>query len=489
MLDLINTHAINLYSTSLTRDMKKLSHILFAIATLLLFTQCDDNTNTLGGSIIPNKDKATADTKTFKATSKTIMANDSILANSSDVYLGRYTDSETGTIFTSSFITQFACTEDFGFPDEGVIGDSATYTKLRLYFNEYYGDSLNAMQCEVYELDNTLIEGTPYYTNLDPTEFYDPDKGPIATKTYNAIDYTLHDTILNGEYSKQIEITLPNSIGNLFIDKYYEKDSEGNHIGKKYFANSETFINELFKGLYIKSTHGDGTVLKVYRSRLDIGFKRYILSENGHLDSIQALSAPFYSGKEVLQANKFDNDGLDSLAAENRHTYIKTPAGLYTEVTLPIAEIIESCDTINSAKITFTRYNETAGYTRNPHTTLLMVRKSDMYNFFTKNRVPDNTTSFLTTLAISTNQYTFNNISALLKTAYEEYSKGIENNPDWEAQNPDWATVVLIPANTSTDANGNIVKVTHDTSISSIRLRGGTEYEIPIEVVTSKYNY
>jgi hypothetical protein len=404
------------------------------------------------------------------------------------VYLGRYTDEESGTVFTYGFITQFACNEDYGFPESGVIGDSATYTKLRLYFEEYYGDSLNAMQCEVYELDNTLEEGTPYYTNLDPTEFISPDAEPLATKTYNAIDYTLHDTILNGEYSKQIEITLPNSIGNLFIDKYYEKDSEGNHIGKKYFANSETFINELFKGLYIKSTHGDGTVLKVYRSRLDIGFKRYILSENGHLDSIQALSAPFYSGKEVLQANKFDNDGLDSLAAENLHTYIKTPAGLYTEVTLPIAEIIESCDTINSAKITFTRYNETAGYTRNPHTTLLMVRKSDMYNFFTKNRVPDNTTSFLTTLANSTNQYTFNNISALLKTAYEEYSKGIENNPDWEAQNPDWATVVLIPVNTSTDANGNIVKVTHDTSISSIRLRGGTEYEIPIEVVTSKFN-
>lgn len=459
-----------------------------AIATLLTFTQCDDNTGSIGGSLVPENDIITAETKTFYATSNTIMANDSILANTSDVYLGMYTDEESGTVFSSSFVTQFGCTEDFEFPMEGVVDDSASYTKLRLYFNEYYGDSLNAMRCEVYELDNTLQEGVPYYTNFDPEELYDVEKKPLAAKTFNVIDYNVHDTILNSDnYARHIEIALPNSIGNRFISKFYEKDAEGNIIGKKYFANSEVFINDIFKGIYVKCVQGDGTILKIYRARIDVGFKRLIKSSSGAMDSIQALSAPFYSGKEVLQTNKFDNNDLKPLLDEKEYTYIKTPAGLFTEVKLPICELVENCDTINSAKMVFTRYNEEGGSMNSAHGTLLMVRKADMYKFFLKNKLNDGETSYLTSFVNSNNEYVFSNIANLFKHCYREYTEGVQKDSDWETKNPDWDKVVLIPVTTTEDSNGSVVKILHDISISSMRLRGGTEYEIPIEVVTSKF--
>ena len=459
-----------------------------AIATLLTFTQCDDNTGSIGGSLVPENDIITAETKTFYATSNTIMANDSILANTSDVYLGMYTDEESGTVFSSSFVTQFGCTEDFEFPMEGVVDDSASYTKLRLYFNEYYGDSLNAMRCEVYELDNTLQEGVPYYTNFDPEELYDVEKKPLAAKTFNVIDYNVHDTILNSDnYARHIEIALPNSIGNRFISKFYEKDAEGNIVGKKYFANSEVFINDIFKGIYVKCVQGDGTILKIYRARIDVGFKRLIKSSSGAMDSIQALSAPFYSGKEVLQTNKFDNNDLKPLLDEKEYTYIKTPAGLFTEVKLPICELVENCDTINSAKMVFTRYNEEGGSMNSAHGTLLMVRKADMYKFFLKNKLSDGETSYLTSFVNSNNEYVFSNIANLFKHCYKEYTEGVQKDSDWETKNPDWDKVVLIPVTTTEDSNGSVVKILHDISISSMRLRGGTEYEIPIEVVTSKF--
>ena len=152
---------------------------------------------------------------------------------------------------------------------------------------------MNAMQCEVYELDNTLVEGKPYYTNINPEEFYQAGKEPLTTKTFNAVDFTKHDTILNGDYTRHIEIPLPNRIGNNFISKFYETDADGDSIGRKYYANSEAFIKNIFKGVYVKCSHGDGTVIKVYRARLDIGFKRYIKSSTGELDSLQLLSAPF----------------------------------------------------------------------------------------------------------------------------------------------------------------------------------------------------
>lgn len=469
--------------------MKRIfSCFLLAIATLLTFTQCDDNTGSIGGSLVPENDIITAETKTFYATSNTIMANDSILANTSDVYLGMYTDEESGTVFGSSFVTQFGCTEDFEFPMEGVVDDSASYTKLRLYFNEYYGDSLNAMRCEVYELDNTLQEGVPYYTNFDPEELYDVEKKPLAAKTFNVIDYNVHDTILNSDnYARHIEIVLPNSIGNRFISKFYEKDAEGNVVGKKYFANSEVFINDIFKGIYVKCVQGDGTILKIYRARIDVGFKRLIKSSSGALDSIQALSAPFYSGKEVLQTNKFDNNDLKPLLDEKEYTYIKTPAGLFTEVKMPICELVENCDTVNSAKMVFTRYNEEGGSMNSAHGTLLMVRKADMYKFFLKNKLSDGETSYLTSFVNSSNEYVFDNIANLFKHCYREYTEGVQKDSDWETKNPDWDKVVLIPVTTTEDSNGSVVKILHDISISSMRLRGGTEYEIPIEVVTSKF--
>ena len=462
--------------------MKNISCFLLVIATLFISVGCDDNTGGIGNSIVPEKDLIEARTDIYNATSRTIIAN-SILANSNEVYLGQYTD-ENGTVFNSSFITQIACSEDFIFPEK-VIGDCSTYTTLRLYFNEYFGDSLNTMKCEVYELDNTLVEGKPYYTDINPEEFYDKDKEPLATKSYNAIDFTLHDTILNGEYTRHVEIPLPKEVGNRFINKFYETDSNGDSIGRTYFENSEAFINNVFKGIYVKCSHGDGTVLKIYRARLDVGFDRYIKSSTGKLDSVQNLSAPFYSSKEVLQANRFDTEGVQKLADETGHTYIRTPAGLFTEVTLPVLDAFKNGTTINTAKISFTKYNEGTGIFNTAPSNILMVRKSEMNSFFLKNKLNDGETSFLTSFNSNNNQYTFSNIANLLRVCYEEYT----SNPDCETENPDWNKVVLIPVKVTTDSNGYVIKITHDTDIKSIRLRGGEAgYEIPIEIISSKFN-
>lgn len=69
---------------------------------------------------------------------------------------------------------------------------------------------------------------------------------------------------------------------------------------------------------------------------------------------------------------------------------------------------------------------------------------------------------------------------------YNEYEKGIAADPEWESKNPDWNKVVLIPVTSTKDSNGNIVGITHDLKMSSVRLRGGAE-QIPIKIVTSRF--
>ena len=115
-----------------------------------------------------------------------------------------------------------------------------------------------------------------------------------------------------------------------------------------------------------------------------------------------------------------------------------------------------------------------------------MVRKSDMYNFFLKNKSYDKVTSFFCNFNSTYNRYVFNNISRLINYCYAEYEKGIAADPHWESKNPDWNKVVLIPVTTTKDSNGNIVGITHDLKMSSVRLRGGNE-QIAIKIVTSSF--
>ena len=65
----------------------------------------------------------------------------------------------------------------------------------------------------------------------------------------------------------------------------------------------------------------------------------------------------FAATEEVIQANRFENTNLDKLLSDKSATYLKSPAGIFTIATLPTEEINFN-DTINSAKLTFVRYND-----------------------------------------------------------------------------------------------------------------------------------
>lgn len=472
--------------------MKKQVLLLLTILVAFAFTSCDDNTATIGSSIVPESDKITIDTLTRVAYSKSILANDSIIANTNRVYLGRYTDAESGTIFESDFIAQFNCVENYGFPSEGVVGDSTVAVELKLFYDGYFGDSLNVMKCEVYELTSTLQEGTTYYTNIDPAEFYDEESAPIAVKTYCAVDHTIPDSIKNSDsYNTNISINLPNSIGKRFIDKYYETDAQGDSIGKINFSNSEEFIKNVFKGLYVKCTNGDGTIINVNMARLNVLFNYYTKGASGEKDSIISGISTFSSTKEVLQVNRFNNSNLEKLVNDNSCTYIKTPAGIFTEVELPINDIVESTDTLNSVRITFTRYNSdnTDKYKYATPLQLLMVRKSEMYKFFTDNKLYDNITSYVASYNISNNKYMYYNIARLINYCAEEYRKGTDEDANWEENNPDWNKVVLIPITINSDeSTGSVVSISHCHDLTSARLVGGESSPITISIISSKFN-
>lgn len=215
---------------------------------------------------------------------------------------------------------------------------------------------------------------------------------------------------------------------------------------------------------------GDGTLLYVDQATLNVHFR------DSKKDSV--FVTQFAGTEEVLQANHFNNAALKPLVDDTTCTYLKTPAGIFTEVQLPIDSIMANEDSINTAKIIFQCYNDAAdtNYPFGTPQTLLMVHKDEMYTFFEKNKLTNNVNSFYATYNSSLNRYEYKNIARLITYCANR-----------REQSADWDKVVLIPVTTITDSNSYIVNFRHDFSLNSVRLVGGKD-KIKIKVITSRFD-
>ena len=450
---------------------------LCALLLAALVYSCDDSTTGIGDGLIPDGDRIDASTDSYGFTTQSLLA-DSVYARTSTAYLGRYTDEQFGE-FTADFLAQFTCPDDFEF-DEDIT--EVTDISLNLLYTQFFGDSLNAMRMQVDTLDKVIPEKelNTFYTSINPADFYNENTKPIAVKAYSALGpSTLRDSTKNtnevltfSNYRQHIK--LPKSLGEYMFEKYKEN--------KDYYKNAEAFINNVLKGLYVRSTHGDGTLLYIDDMYLSLGVKKIIENSAGVKDSVLYRSYVFSATKEVIQANHFHNsEKLEKLVDDHSCTYLKSPAGIFTEATFPIADIYEKHknDTLNGVNVSFICYNDNKGnspYKMSPPENVLMVRKKDMFSFFEENKLTDNRTSFATKYNDSNNSYTFYNIAPLITECINERKKGIEDDPSWEEKNPDWNKVVIIPITEETigsKANGTeqVVGLSNSLKMESARLK------------------
>ena len=387
---------------------------LCALLLAALTYSCDDTTPGIGDTTIPDGDHIQAGGKIYDVTTRSILA-DSVYARTSTAYLGRYTDPQFGE-FTSDFIAQFNCTDDFEFP-EAV--QEITGLTLFVQYTKFFGDSLNSMRMRIDTLDKVIPEGdlNTFYTNVNPDNYYNENAKPIAEKAYSAggTDAHLTDTLSSRYYTQTIK--LPTNLGKFMYEKYKED--------KNNYKNADAFIKNVLKGIYVRCTHGDGTILYIDNLDLRMHFSRLIKSSSNKLDSLVNTFADFAATKEVIQANRFQNsERLKELVDKDNCTYIKTPAGIYTEATLPVDEIYEAHqnDTLNAATLSFTRFNEknNSSFAMGIPQYLLMVRKKEMNSFFEENKITDDISSFITSFTSNSNKYTFFIFSQLITHCIEE---------------------------------------------------------------------
>lgn len=491
-----------------------LTGVLLALA-VSVFVACDDNTDTIGSSLIGNLDKLNVQTDTFKLSSQSIIA-DSVLSRNATGYVGRVKDPQTGAYVTGDFMTQFHVLEGFTFPEKDSIRSlsptgeiQADSCELRLYYSGYYGDSLATMKMTAYEMDRPMEENNVYYSNFDPAkEGFVRSGGFSKGKVYTLYDVNVEDEVRsNSSYMENIRIKLDkpytdkngkvySNYGSYVMQKYYENPD--------YFKDSYAFTHNVVPGFYFKNQGGLGSMGYISISQLNVYFKykgwvtendtTYVNDEKviTQKEVLRTLArvASFAGTEEVLQTTNVtnDNNGVKRLAADNTCTYLKTPAGIFTELELPIDDILRGHenDSINSAKVVLTRINDDSRgeYNLGIPQTLLLLPKSEMYSFFEQNKIADYKTSFLATYDSQYNTYTFNNIANIIRYM----------NSTGDRSKESWNKVVVIPVTTTYNTTSTVQELTtvhHDMSLTSTKLVGGSANAngpIKLSVVYAKFN-
>ncbi|MQN88385.1 DUF4270 domain-containing protein [Prevotella copri] len=457
--------------------MKILRLLTVLVIAALTFAACDDTTEGIGGSITNKIDNINISNSAFNVTTKSIVA-DSVLSRNNTGLIGKMKDPETRNYVKGDYMTQLSVLPTFSVDtldyikqaNNGSIEADSCY--LLVSYNASYGDTIAPMKVTAYEMTKPMEENKEYYSNYDAFE-----KGWVNEN--------------NQHWSSNYNLSNTSDVKNfkIYLNKKYTKDGKtyknyGSYIMQtyaehpEYFKTNYKFLHKVCPGFYIKNVGGTGNMAKVWNTELIFYWTRK-KTINKDSTAVSIGYNRFDGTEEVLQLNKIENDteNLKKLASKDQEkcTYLKSPAGIFTEVTLPIKDIMKGHekDTLNTATISFPRLNnenEDNPYNFATPSTILMVQKDSLQSFFEKSKLADNRTSYTASYSSTgsyKNAYTFQNIANLVSAMYKNKGKG-EN----------WNKVVLVPVNVITTTQGYttvISKINHDMSLASTRLIVGTD--------------
>ncbi len=476
--------------------MKILRLLTVLVIAALTFAACDDTTEGIGGSITNKIDNINISNSAFNVTTKSIVA-DSVLSRNNMGLIGKMKDPETGNYVKGDYMTQLGVLPTFSVDtldyikqaNNGSIEADSCY--LLVSYNASYGDTIAPMKVTAYEMTEPMREDQEYYSN------YDAFKNGWVNEN-------------NQHWSSNYNLSNTSNVKNfkIYLNKKYKKDGKtyknyGSYIMQtyaehpEYFKTNFKFLHNVCPGFYIKNVGGTGNMAKIWNTELIFYWTRH-KTINKDSTAVSIGYNRFDGTEEVLQLNKIENDteNLKKLASQEDWTYLKSPAGIFTEVTLPIDDIMKGHekDTLNTATISFPRLNnadEDNPYNFATPSTILMVQKDSLQSFFEKSKLADNRTSYTASYSSTgtyKNAYTFQNIANLVSAMYKNKGKG-EN----------WNKVVLVPVNVITTTQGYttvISKINHDMSLASTRLKRGVittdsngkeTSPIQIKVIYSKF--
>ena len=444
-------------------------------AVCLLSISCDDDLNSVGLNTKPDGDNIVLEVDTVIMSASTV-AIDRIYAKTSVAVLGEYLNPDFGRI-KSDYLCEFYCPEDQAFHVNAISVDSA---KVRVLLSGYAGDTIAPVGLAVYEINKKNLERKDIYTDFDVSEFCDKQE-------------LLGQGMFTVEESKK---SVPALSMSTLVDKNF-----ANKFLTEWKNNPETFsgtakMREFFKGVYITTTLGSGTILYSANTYLDIYYKYTGRNYNDTRDSIMTSTFRLAVTPEVVQLNSVENKVSDDLLDPNEtQAFLYSPTGVNVSLQIPFKPVFDKVGSsdmvLNSASFKMYGYTEKEENILRRPDFLLMIPSDSIANFFEEGSLPDGKSSFLLYRNSFTNTYVIYGMSsteniAELLNHYVEYYKG---NPLQSV--PEYLDYQIIPVDVKVGYNDNgELQVTgvYNLMYPTTAILRKSEKHMKLSLVFSSYN-
>ena len=391
---------------------------------------CNDDTSQIGPGLTADDTSITLDSITYKLEASSV-EYERFDSRSGNLMLGNMDVKEYGAL-KSSFVTRLMCSTKINVPDSLLYPERVDSCKLRLIVSrgDITGDSLAPQKIVAYRL-NKQLPGDITNT-FNPEGYYDT-ANPLGSRSFTAS--LIHDT-------DSAFLNIDKDYSAFYIDVPVNKEL-GKEIFSNYRSNPDIFqwpqtFAEYFPGIYVNSVFGKGCVTNVSGILFAV-YYHYLADKTTVTDGdtiksqikVPAITYPFSNSPEVLSSNNITykvSDHIKGLAAAGENV-ITTPGGYLVNLKFPAKELIDKYEgsdhnlsIINN--LTFTLPAEVIendygiGVTPN----LLLIKSSEMKDFFDNNKLPDNKTSFTATYDAANKKYTFTSMRQYILDLIEKGS-------------------------------------------------------------------
>ena len=414
--------------------------MLGAAALFAATTACDDNN--IGSSILETEMSLVVDSS-FTISGESVATN-KIQARTVTKLLGNLRIQEYGTL-SSDFVTEFMPSAVIDTSNVTVDNIDSLKLVMTVPFESIVGDTLAPMRVNVYRLNKRLP--FPIYSDFNPTEYYS------ESDLLGSTSYTMSNSIYTSDYYNNVyhycvvEVDLPKQLGKDLYSLYKESPAT--------FADPDRFA-DAFKGIYATTSYGSGCVIPIETTYLNLFYSKHEKTEEGN-DTIIKYSGQYFGvSPEVVTNNNIQSVSSDEIKQRvaKGEVVVQSPVGYDAKITFPTQALLDAYYghykqgiTVLSSltlKIPVTEITNDKNIT--PPKNLLMVRASEKDEFFTKNKVVDNTNSFYATYDSSKKCYTFSGMRTFLKEFISD------NKTEVTAEDEEF---VLIPVDITTETVSN----------------------------------
>lgn len=393
----------------------KIHHILLSSCLALAagFSACDDETSRIGSSLSRGEVIITIDSLTFDLEARRVDA-DCYDSRSTSYMIGRLSAPEYGEL-ACSFVTRLMCADALSVPDSissNRVDSVAMFVTIpRGYIT---GDSLAPQVLNIYKLEKELPSDI---TNAFNPEGYYSAASLMGTKSFTASAIAMGDSAFLKLKNLTVTVPVDRKVGVDLFNTYRSNPD--------IFSWPQTF-SKYFPGLFVESGFGRGCISNITSMKL-VTYFHYLANKTTVTDSTSVTKqvhvkdsvALLATAPEVLSSNNITYRVASSITRmwDEGKTVITTPGGYQARITLPARKIIESykkneanMSVISNLTLSIpaTGIDNDFGIGIAPN--ILMVKTSELENFFKGNRIPDNENSFWAAYSSNTGRYYFSSL-------------------------------------------------------------------------------